>query len=179
LFADDRKGFQLAADIGGNEVDRMRPAKECLHDRPGHGWAAGLFIERPCSSPLGQHARRDVLQKDDVPAVRVVPKSTEETLGFGGILDSPLRPDPPCRVPVRIDCDVVGRFGLFNSQGFKLEFVFELARGLGGNLPGACPGRRACGSCPSAARGGICTADAGRRASLYSAGTSPSAGHKQ
>src|ERR1700692_4178373 len=35
LLADDWEGFQLTADIGGNQVDGMRPANECLHDRPG------------------------------------------------------------------------------------------------------------------------------------------------
>jgi len=58
-------------------------------------------------------------------------------LSFGGVLDVALRHVEQIKFQCRIDFEVVGFLGLFNSQGLALELLFELARRLGRDLPSA------------------------------------------
>ena len=77
----------------------------------------------------------------DIPRVRVVAKSSKESLGFRGILNPPLCPVKHVEFKGGVDSHVAGRLGRLNTQGLLIELIFGLARSLGGNLPRACPGR--------------------------------------
>src|SRR5271165_4485735 len=131
----------------------MRPAEERLYDRPGYSRATGVSVEGPCCAPLCQQARRYILEQDVVPGIGVVAKSAKKALGFGGILEAPLRPIDQVKFQRRIDRDVVGRFRRLNPQGLALEFLLELARTLGRDLPGARPGRALVALAPAQPQG--------------------------